>query len=310
MNRESKQWLDSGPVDIAAYDNSFRAIDPWDGSTGFRTHMLHHRAGRYLTDCRLAEDFLINSRLSRGDRETESSIQSYFTDPGVLMLSMVGEYGKLGARSLELPAGRRLRLEFAESVLHRRSQRSYTGDAMDCEDFAAILRSAAAVTAEVNATGPGGSRAKLRFRAAASGGGLYPVDLGLVVLNVESIPTGLYRYDPVRDTLWETGGAEDVQSLLNCFSVPEESVSISRANVIFLLLGTPWRAMRKYGSRGLRLLLLEAGAIGQNLHLASVAAGYGSVDCASIYEDEANQILEADGLFETLLHTIIVGVPG
>ena len=75
-------------------------------------------------------------------------------------------------------------------------------------------------------------------------------------------------------------------------------------------MGAPWRSMRKYGARGMRFLFLEAGAIAQNLNLACAGLGLGSLDCASLYDDEVHEALGADGLYEALLHAVIVGQAG
>jgi SagB-type dehydrogenase family enzyme len=72
----------------------------------------------------------------------------------------------------------------------------------------------------------------------------------------------------------------------------------------------PWRSMRKYGSRGVRYVFVEAGAIAQCVHLAAEALGVGTVDCASVYEDEAGDVMGIDGLFEQLVHTVVVGYSG
>jgi SagB-type dehydrogenase family enzyme len=68
--------------------------------------------------------------------------------------------------------------------------------------------------------------------------------------------------------------------------------------------------MRKYGPRGLRYLLIEAGAITQNIHLATQALGFASVDCASVVDAEVHEVLDIDGLYEALIHTIVIGYEG
>ena len=54
---------------------------------------------------------------------------------------------------------------------------------------------------------------------------------------------------------------------------------------------------------------IAAGAMAQNVALATTALGYGSVDCASIYDDEVHEVLRFDGVASALIHTIIVGCP-
>jgi SagB-type dehydrogenase family enzyme len=91
--------------------------------------------------------------------------------------------------------------------------------------------------------------------------------------------------------------------------VPDELISLGRANVVFLLVGRPWKTMRKYGARGMRFLFLEAGAITQHINLAAVAAGFGSVECGSVYDDEVHEVLQLDGVYEAVLHSVVVGAP-
>jgi SagB-type dehydrogenase family enzyme len=79
---------------------------------------------------------------------------------------------------------------------------------------------------------------------------------------------------------------------------------------LLLLVGRPWRSMRKYGARGMRHVFLEAGAMAEHVHLAATALGLGSVDCSSVYDDEAHEALGMDGLYEALLHVVVVGSEG
>lgn len=310
MVKHSDQRSNSRLTTSAMYVNSTKNIDPWVHSTGFRTHGLRYRTLSDPGHIRIAEDFLINTRLLRHDRETEASVQPYFLDPGVTMLSMVGCEERTGYRELKLPQDVRVQMELGEVIGRRRSVRSYTGDAMDISYLATIIRSAVGVTCHATVDLMGGGEATLRFRAVPSGGGLYPVDLYLASLKVKGLERGLYRYNPVKDTIIHLGESSDTDNLLRSFAIPDDQISLSRANVIFLLVGHPWRSMRKYGNRGLRFLFLEAGAIAENMHLATAALGFGSVDCASIYDDEAHEALNLDGLYQTLLHTVIVGYPG
>ena len=105
-------------------------------------------------------------------------------------------------------------------------------------------------------------------------------------------------------------GEDTIERLVGCFSVREEVITLQRAATVALLVARPWRSMRKYGPRGLRYALLEAGAIAQNIHLATQALGFASVDCASVVDDEVHETLGLDGLYQTLVHAIILGYAG
>lgn len=302
--------VDYKPEGAAVFANSARVVHPWGRSTGLRTHGLRFSSLSDSNTRRVAEDFFLNTRFVRHERETEASVRSYFFDPGIVMSSMVGQADTTGLRVVGLPTGVRLRRELGDVLGRRRSQRVYTGDPMPLEYLATLVRSAGAVTGRATADLMNGEQATLHFRTAPSGGGLYPVDVYLVALRVTDLERGIYRYGPLDDTLVHLRGEQEVDSLMSAFAVPEDLITIQQSNVVFLLIGRPWRSMRKYGDRGARFLLIEAGAISQNIHLATESLGYGSVDCASVYDDEAHEALGLDGLFQTLLHTVIVGYPG
>jgi SagB-type dehydrogenase family enzyme len=110
--------------------------------------------------------------------------------------------------------------------------------------------------------------------------------------------------------LWRTGDGSTVEALLNAGASPEEVVTTSAATALVLLLARPWRAMRKYGPRGMRHVFLEAGTIAEHINLAAAALGIGSLDSSSFYDDEVHEALGVDGVFETLVHTQVLGIPG
>lgn len=300
----------SGLLDQAAVAaNSFKVIAPALRSTGFRSEALRYRTLEDPFTLRTAEEFLVNSRLLRGRREASASIESYFTDSATVMLSMHGRDDGGAGSAISLPPSVPLRMGLDGAFAARRSRRLYTGDALALNYLATMLRSAAGVTGSARVAVEGGQEYLYRFRSAASAGGLYPVDLYFAALHVRSLPRGLYRYAARDDVLHPVRDEAAIEPLLDCFCVPETSISVRRSQVVFLLVGQPWRTMRKYGARGLRFVFLEAGAISQSIGLAASALGLGCVDCASIYEDEAHEAIGVDGLFRTLLHCIVLGYP-
>jgi SagB-type dehydrogenase family enzyme len=293
----------------AVYANSFIAIDRSLPSTGVRASA---RRGDALAgnapEPAVGDAFLVNTRLRRNDRDTGESIAEYFNDVASVMLGLHGRRRCHGA-DLPLPHGTSMRLALSEALARRRSVRSYTGDAATVGDLAAILVAASGVTGEQDVPLSDSRSVPLRFRAVASAGGLYPIDLLFVAINVDGLGRGIYRYEPLRHALSGSGDADDVAALLECFAGPQSAIALDRACGILLLIGQPWRSVRKYGQRGMRFVFLEAGAIAHSVALAATALGYGSVDCASVYDDEVHEVLGLDGVDMTLLHAVVVGCP-
>ena len=291
------------------YENSFKSMYPAVNATALRPSGLRYRTQSQLSDSRFAEEFLINSRIRRFDREFAISLQGFYFDAPAVMSLRVGEEPIRKEDEVVLPDSVELRRELGEATGRRRSQRIYSGEALRFDDLTTVVRCAGAVTAHAEVEHPRGGYSSVHFRTTPSGGALYPIEVQVAALNVKQLTRGLYRYDPLRDRLLRLGDQATVSHLLETFCVDDETITLRRAGAIVLLVARPWRAMRKYGVRGLRHVFLEAGHIAQNIHLACVALGLGSVDCSSIYDDEAHEILQIDGLYEALVHTIIVGHP-
>lgn len=306
---DADSTLDIALANSAAAANSFKTLAPWARSTGFRTQELRLRALSSMPEARVAEEFLLNSQFSRSSRESEASIQEYFADASVVMLSLAGRAAQTSSGAA-LPESVELNMSLGDVLGARRSARSYTGDRMELDYLATLLRSAAGVTAQGDVVLAHGERRTLSFRTTPSAGGLYPITLYVLGLDVKGLERGVYVYEPLADQLSPNGDSELVQRCLAGFCVPDELISISRANAILLFVAQPWRSMRKYGARGLRFAFMEAGAMAENVHLATAALGYGSVDCASYYEDELHAALGLDGVFQCLLHSVVIGCPG
>jgi SagB-type dehydrogenase family enzyme len=298
------------PQRLAVYANGYQAVTPWVQSTGYRTHGLRFAGLGDGVDLRLAETFLRNTCSRRSDRETQASIAGYFTDPAVQMLAAGGVEDLACLTTVTLPAGARLRRELGDVLGNRRSVRMYTGDSIPLEQVATLVRAGGAVTGQSRVDLLTGGQAVIQHRTAPSPGGLYPVELYLLTLRVPGTAPGVWRYQPRYDVLVHTGDERRMRAALDGFSVTEDIISLSQAALVMLLLARPWKALRKYGDRGLRYVLLEAGAIAENLHLAAGGLGLGSVDCASFYDDEVHAALGVDGELCALVHTVIVGVPG
>ncbi len=286
----------------AVYVNAFRPLEPSFASTALRTHSLRYDALR-SSDRRVAEEFLVNSRLRRGDVEFEASVAAYFTEPGSAIPSLVGREGSRGANKVALPSSIPLRLGLEATVARRRSTRSYTGDPMSLGYLATILRTA------VGVTGQGGPDGKIALRATPSGGGLYPIDIHVAALRIDGLASASYVFDPLQDVLWQTGEEPRVEALLDTVASPDDIVMIRAATALLFLVARPWRAMRKYGPRGMRHVFIEAGAIAEHVNLAAAALGIGSLDSSSFYDDEVHEVLGIDGVFEALAHAQVLGIP-
>jgi len=67
------------------------------------------------------------------------------------------------------------------------------------------------------------------------------------------------------------------------------------------------RLMEKYGSRGYRLGLLDAGHVSQTLYLVSAALGLNVCACAGFIDDEMDRAIGLDGITHATLLMVGIG---
>ena len=293
-----------------------KTISPWFGASGFRSFPFRNRCQSVDRGPRLGETFLLNTRLQRHDRENSVSVQNYFTDTALALLSLNNLETTIAEEERPLPEPSNLSLALKECLDRRRSHRIFTGDAVSQAHLAALVRAAQGITGFSQApfySSRPGAGLPVVLRSAPSPGGLYGIELMIAVRNVRNLQPGLYSYQPRRDQLSllkedRTSGV--LASIRRSYVDREDVVTHSRTNATFFLVGRPAKVTLKYGDRGIRYLFIEAGEITQNIHLACTALGMGSVESVGFYDEELNQALDLDGGSRTVLHSVLVGVPG
>ncbi len=199
------------------------------------------------------------------------------------------------------------KLFWTAALENRRSVREYTGDPIPLDAFAALLRCSSGINAKATFNDAAGYLRTLSMRTVPSGGGLYPVDILFIPRNVTGLTRGLYRYMPSMDSLTMQPMDSSEEELRSSFDFPEEFIAFSRAAAIVFFVATPWKSMRKYGSRGMRYVLHECGSMAMALHIGATALGIASVDCASFFDDDLNTLLGLDGVSSAAIHSVFVG---
>lgn len=142
-------------------------------------------------------------------------------------------------------------------------------------------------------------------RYSPSAGGLYPLELYVATQAVEGLPDGVYHYDARAHQL-ELMYTALVHSQVADITIGQQM--IRDANLVIVISAIFERTMWKYGQRGYRYVWLEAGHLGQNLHLVSVALGLGAVAIGGFFDDEMNRLLELPGE-EDAIYLVCVGQP-
>ena len=167
----------------------------------------------------------------------------------------------------------------------RRSVRSYQKSSMNLAEVGQLLWSAQGVT---SAQG---------LRTAPSAGALYPLQLFVVVGEVNDLSPGIYQYNPEEHSLLKTANG-DSRKLLH--KAAHDQSCISDAAVIFVFTAIYQRTTWKYGERGVRYVHMEVGHAGQNLFLQAQALHLGTVVVGAFDDDEVRKVLNLDGDMQPL----------
>ena len=194
-------------------------------------------------------------------------------------------------RQLPLPPPRPLERSLALAIEERRSARPTPDSALDLPALAALL-------AAMNGCRPG----KQGRRTIPSGGALYPLELYVVSLRIDDTPRGIYHFDPHGCRLEQLRtGFEGLEEALVDPSFAAHSAAILAVTGVF------WRARFKYGLRGYRFTLLEAGHSVQNGLLAASALGLAAIPLGGFYDARVEALLGVDGVHESVLYLVAVG---
>ena len=178
------------------------------------------------------------------------------------------------------------------ALAKRRSVRAYGKEALALANVSQLLWAGQGVSS------PGG------FRTAPSAGALYPLELYLVVGNVDELDTGVYKYVPSNHTLihWRDGDRRGALSRAAWWQS-----SIKDATAVLVCTGVVERTQRKYGGRAERYMLIEVGHASQNVFLQAQSLNLGTV-VVGAFRDRATKRVLALPENEEVLYLMPLGM--
>lgn len=179
----------------------------------------------------------------------------------------------------------------------RASTRSFSREPISMENFSVLLKYSCGETGEFE---PG----RLR-RAQPSGGARFPVEIYLVVFrNSKDTKAGVYHYDirghRLESLIQRDFTGEDIKTLFTYQWVKDASSAI-------ILTAVFRRTTMKYGERGYRYALIEAGHIGQNIALTAEALGLGCCMLGGSRDESIEELLGVDGEEESIIYAAAIG---
>lgn len=248
----------------------------------------------------ISELYHENSKLRRFEAEREENelkehaaeIHEFFSHP---FKSYPGaEKTKLTMSSFDS------RFQFDRLIKERRTVREFVDVPMNIDELSTLLSLSTGITDRKTMT----DGRTLFYRAYPSAGALYPLEIYPVATNVEGLKRGVYHYN-VKEHAVELIKEGEHRDILykNCLYQD----FIYRASVLFLIAAIFLRTRSKYGERGYRYVFLDAGHLGENIYLTATAMQLGPVAIGGFIDDAVNELVNLDGVEESVIYIIAVG---
>lgn len=218
-----------------------------------------------------------------------------------MMVSVGRRYHRAPRVQLPVPGGLgMLDARLDEVIMSRRTCRSFGPEAIELSKLSKLLFLTGGVTAKQET--PMGFVRELR--AVPSAGALYPIEIYLGVRNADGVAPGLYHFAPREHALEQLRKGDPTAALARACHYRE---SLEQAALVVVFAGVLERTKRKYGERGYRYVLIEAGHTAQNLVLAGAALGLGCMNVCGFFDQRLNDLFQLDGVEETALYVAYVG---
>ena len=198
--------------------------------------------------------------------------------------------GQFGGEKMQLPKPKRQgTLTVERAIEQRRTVRAFGSQMLQLDQLSQLLWSAQGIT------GRRGFK-----RSAPSAGALYPMDVYVVIgqASVAQIDSGVYHYEPSGHEL------SPISRLDLRKGVDRASLSqmwMAQAPINFVITAQYSRITGKYGKRGVRYALIEAGHIGQNIYLQAEALGLKAGIVGAYHDEKLIEIMNLPHSHEPLL---------
>ncbi|MBD3379993.1 MAG: SagB/ThcOx family dehydrogenase [Candidatus Omnitrophica bacterium] len=183
-----------------------------------------------------------------------------------------------------------------KAINNRRSVRDFSPAPLDKAQLSQILWAAGGKTVD-GITGP--------TRAYPSAGAVYPLEIYAVVSGVKGISPGVYKYNWRKNTI-SLVKKGDLSGALSRAALHQKMVE--EAPLTLVITAHQGKVERAYGKRGsARYMSMDAGHMGQNVHLQAESLGLGTVMVGAFIDPDVKSIIGSED--ETPVYIMPIGKP-
>lgn len=187
--------------------------------------------------------------------------------------------------------------DFFDLIKARQSRRNFTRAPITERELSVLLKYSCGTTGMLDE--------ERHRRAYPSGGARFPLEAYAVVLReMPGVPAGAYHYnvlDHALEVLRDERLSDEETGALFSYPWARDAAAIAVLTAVFS------RTQKKYGERGYRMILEEAGHVGQNLYLAAEALGVKCVAMSGTNDEKLERLLDIDGVTESVVYALALG---
>ena len=196
---------------------------------------------------------------------------------------------------------------FFDVITQRRSVRDFDKTyKLSLNELSLLLHNAYGVTYKSKIEGLT-SEGHMGMRNIPAAGGLYPLEIYIVLFNAH-IPAGFYHSRPHQNCLEKIKEGHFIPNLSGLIQT-EPYINMNDCAGLIIITGMIERLFIKYRDRGYRFLMQESGALGLMLSLIAESIKLGSCVLGGYNDDQVNDFLGIDGVFETINNVMVIGKP-
>lgn len=185
-----------------------------------------------------------------------------------------------------LPPSQDSEFSLEKCITKRRSIRGYADEPLSLQHISQILWAAQGIT---NDRG---------FRTTPSAGAKFPLEIFLVVSEIDDVLNGIYHYQPKNHSIKLVLDG-DFRKELSIAALNQNCVLDAPVNII--ITGVISRTAEKYGERAERYVHIEVGAACQNVYLQSETLGLGTVAVGAFHDGSIRDLIGLDDEYTPLL---------
>ena len=201
---------------------------------------------------------------------------------------------------INLPKPNELKIEdisLRTCIEARQSIRKYSEESLNLNELSFLLWCTQGIRDD--------TRGAVTLRNVPSAGARHAFETFILVNQVEGLKPGVYRYIATKHKLIEFSFEEGIADKITKGAYNQSMVK--KSAVTFIWVAIAYRMTYRYGERGYRYMLIDAGHVGQNLYLAAENLSCGACVIAAFHDEELNDIMGLDGEEHFVIYLASVG---